>query len=164
MAGITVNQLAQLTAGFKALGTTVEAVEVATKSLAATVAKAAPQMKADMASTGTVITQVAEGIRDVTAEWQDSQIQMLLKLKDLIIPFEGSDAGSQFSFDKIIDDQIAKIRAGTVSAGDAIRELQREFGSVYSTLQNQFFGSQDPATQRFLLEIETFINSGWLNS
>jgi len=141
----------------------VKSLDAAVQSLGKTISTTAPAMGAALAKTGETITQVAQGIRDVQGEWQQSQIDMLERLKNLVIPFEGSDAGSRFSFDKIIEDQIAKIKSGEETAQQAIQELQRQFGSVYGTLQRTFFGSQDPATREFLLELENFINSGRLN-
>lgn len=164
MAGLTAtakmqNHVAWVTAAVAAYGSLDETV----KKLGATVATVAPAMKAEMSDTGTAITKVAEGLKDVAQEWQDKQLGMLEALKQKIIPFEGADAGSQFSFDKIIDDQIAKVKSGQETAQEAIQELQRQFGSTYNTLQQQYFGSQDPATRDFLAAMEQFINSGNVN-
>jgi len=132
------------------------------KGLGAAVATVGPAMAATLAQTGQAAADVGSKLGQANQDWQDSQLSMLSKLKDMVIPFEGSDAGSQFSFDKIIDDQIAKVKSGSQTAQQAIQELQRQFGSVYGTLQNTFFGSQDPSTRDFLQSLERFINSGVL--
>lgn len=162
MAGITAERLARLSAGFGALEQTVKNLDAATKGLGVTVQSETQKMRSTLAETAATATKVAEKLNDAAGDWQSQQLAMLERLRQMVIPFEGSDAGSQYSFDKIIEDQIAKVKAGKTSASDAIQELQRQFGSVYGTLQNTFFGSQDPETREFLDELLRFINSGRL--
>lgn len=145
-----------LAAAWGAVGTEVKAV-------AGLVASAAPAMAAQLTQTGNVATQVAKNAMDATNEWHEQQLAMLEKLRLAVIPFEGTDAGTKFSFDKIIEDQITKVKAGDETATDAIQELQRQLGSVYGTFQKKFFGSQDPGAQAFLEMLEQFVNSGNIN-
>lgn len=146
----------------QAIGDVATTSRAAVSALAATVAAEGPAMVATLARTAAAAVKVGQGLVDANAVWEKSQIEMLEKLRILIIPFEGSDAGSKYSFDKIIEDQIAKVKAGDETIAQAIQELQRQFSSVYGTLQTKFFGSQDPGTQEFLLLIEQFILSGKL--
>jgi hypothetical protein len=158
-----IDQYRALGAAVSGAATAMNALGTAAKSLGAVVSTVLPAARTEAAQTGAAVAQVAAGIKDVAGDWQQSQIAMLQKLKQLIIPFEGSDAGSKFSFDAIIDDQISKILSGDVNVSDAIQELRRQFGAVYDTFQSKFFGTQDPATRAFLQELENFVNAGNLN-
>lgn len=126
------------------------------------VAETTREARTSLAETAATAAKAATEAKSAADEWQQQQLAMLERLRQMVIPFEGPDAGSQFSFDKIIEDQIAKVRAGQTTAAAAIQELQRQFGSVYGTLQNTFFASQDPQTREFLDELQRFINSGRL--
>jgi len=155
-------QVAALAASFDGVTNAIKATETAAKGLAGTVQSTSSTMRTTLAETATAVTKVAQGMKDAAQDWNEQQIAMLERLRQMVIPFEGVDAGTQYSFDKIIEDQIAKVRAGQITVAEAIRELQRQFGQVYGTLQNTFFASQDAATREFLTELLTFINSGRL--
>lgn len=142
----------------------VTALDTAVKALGATVSEVAPAARKELAETGAVAVRVGRQIVDSQQAWTDQQLGMLERLKQLVIPFEGSDAGGQYSFDKIIQDQIDKVRSGQETATEAIHELQRQFGSVYEVIQRRFGTSNDPAEREFALLLEQFILSGILNS
>ncbi len=140
----------------------VKSLGAAVTGLQATIQAATPPMIKNLADTGTAVVQVTQLFRDAAAEWKQHQVDMLERLRQLVIPFEGTDAGSLYSYDKQIEEAIARIKAG----GDAtlvIQDLQRMFAATYGVLQRQFFGNQEPGMQEFLLAIERFINSGVLN-
>jgi len=163
MPGITVARLTALAAGLTATANAAKATDEAVQGLGATVRTVGAAMGATLTQTAATATKVGQAVADAAGDWKQSQLDMLDKLRQMVIPFEGTDAGSQFSFDKIIEDQIAKVKAGSETISDAIQELQRQFGSVYGTLQQRFFGSQDPSEREFLQDMEQFINSGRLN-
>lgn len=160
--GAAAEKFRALSVGIRATTETVAALESAVKGLAATVATEAPRMRAELAQTGSAAVEAAQKSKEAVQSWTDQQIAMLERLKQLVIPFEGSDAGGRFSFDTIIADQIAKIRSGEVTAAQAIAELQRQFGAVYGTLQRRFAFSDDPEEREFAEMLERFINSGVL--
>ena len=163
MAERPVVALAELEAGVVRFTTAVRTLDSAMKSLGATSEAVSATARGSLAETGKAATQVAQGIKDVTKEWQDAQIAMLEHLRQSVIPFEGTDAGSRYSFDKLIEDQLAKVKGGSETATEAIQELQRQFGAVYGVLQRKYFGSTDPGEREFLLMMEQFINSGNVN-
>lgn len=156
-------------AKFRALSASIGGTVAVVKSLAAsvtglqaTIHEATPPMIANLAETGTAIVHVTQLFRDAREEWKQHQLDMLERLRQMVIPFEGTDAGSKYSYDKQIDEAIARIKAG----GDAtlvIQDLQRMFAATYGVLQRTFFGNQEPGMQEFLLALERFINSGVLN-
>lgn len=151
-----------LTTAVASTTATVAALETAVKGLASTITSEGPRMRSELAATGSAAVEVGIQVKAASDDWAAHQLAMLERLRQLIIPFEGTDAGSKFSFDKIIEDQIAKIRAGEVTAAQAIAELQRQFGSVYGTLQGRFAFSDDPAEREFAAMLERFILSGVL--
>lgn len=155
-------ELAALGAHFAGVTDAIRATEEAAKLLGSSVQTVGVAMRSTLAETAVAATKVAESVQTAAGAWNEQQIAMLERLRQMVIPYEGSDAGSQYSFDRIIEDQIAKIRAGETTVAEAIRELQRQFGTVYGTLQDTFFGSQDAATRDFLTALLNFINSGRL--
>lgn len=158
-----VEEIAELAAGVASFTTVVRELEGAMRSLHTTSVTVAAVATTALNETGKAAVQVAQGIKDAAQEWENAQVAMLERLRQTVIPFEGTDAGSKYSFDKIIEDQLSKIRGGKETATEGIQELQRQFASVYGVLQRKYFGSQDPAEREFLLMIEQFINSGNVN-
>lgn len=140
----------------------VKALETAVKGMSSVVSTEAPKMRAELAETGQIALGAAIAFKDAAGEWRQHQLDMLERLRQMVIPFEGSDAGSQYSYDKQIEEAIARVNAGG-NATTIIQDLQRMFSATYGVLQRTFFGSQDPGAQEFLLALQRFINSGVLN-
>lgn len=149
--------------GAQAAASNVAALGAAAVAAAPGIGSVAAALKAVAEVSTSVVPGAGQGEQTMRrGTYVDQQVALLQHLSSELARVGGADATGKYGFATIINDIISKVQRGDMTITEALQTLQKQFGAVYGTIQNQFLTTTNPELRALDLALELFIVSGRL--